>query len=81
MKKPILEVRKIADSVYGYALYRSDTPSPIIRGISKPHAVHIMKILRSTSDIPFKITPIIDWFNYDYIVDVPSDDIQPSSFL
>jgi hypothetical protein len=76
MKKPILEIRKIGDGIYNYALYRSDTPSPIIKGISKPHATHIMKILRSVSDLPFKITPIINWFDYDYIVhDVPSGDI------
>ena len=69
MKKPIIEVRKIEESIYGYAVYRNDQPSPIIRGISGAHARHIKHILRGMSDLPYKINPIKDWYDHDEIVD------------
>lgn len=70
MKKPIIEVRRIEESVTGYAVYRNDQPSPIIKGISQAHARHIKHILRGMIDLPYKITPIKDWYDYDHIVDV-----------
>ena len=69
MKKPIIEVRKVSDGIYGYGVYRNDTPSAIIKGISQAHARHIKHILRGMSDLPYKINPIKDWYDHYVIVD------------
>ena len=70
MKRPILEVRKYNDNgVYSYAVFRSDVTSPIIANISLAHAKHIKHILRSVISLPYKIKPIENWADYDYIVD------------
>lgn len=71
MKKPILEVRKYNDNgVYSYALMRLDQSSPIIKNISMPHARHLLKICKKMEECPRSITPIVDWFDHDEIVDV-----------
>jgi hypothetical protein len=71
MKKPIISIRKYTDNgVYSYALFRSDVSSPIIKNISLAHCKHIKHILNGMSDLPYKINPIANWFDFDHIVDV-----------
>ena len=72
MKQPKLDIRKIDEDlgVYGWALFRGDQISPIIRGISKPHAQHLKKICLRMTDLPEHIKPIKDWYDHDEIVDV-----------
>jgi hypothetical protein len=72
MQQPKLDVRKLdeAQGVYGWALFREDRVSPIIRGISKAHAHHLKKICSRMTDLPEHIEPIKDWYDFDEIVDV-----------
>ena len=70
MKKPIISIRKLGDGIYDYAVFRSDCIGAIIKNISSSHAKHIKHILRGMNDIPYKITPIINWHEFDTIVSV-----------
>ena len=73
MKKPILEVRKIADSVYGYALCAAGVSKPICKGITQKHAKHLLKICRQMDEVPDTIIPIKDWYEFDTIVEVDNE--------
>lgn len=74
--KPKLEVRRYAEDegLKSWAVFRLDRTSPMIKGITKAHAEHVKRLCLKMVDLPEKITPIDNWYDYDEILS--DEDIQ-----
>jgi hypothetical protein len=69
MKHPLLEVKQYkGEGRNDWALFRSDQEKPMCYGISKAHADHLKTLCLRVEDLPAKIEPIDDWYNYDHIL-------------
>jgi hypothetical protein len=72
-QRPKLTIKQYDDNEeeygkYSWAVFRSDSPKPIIFGISNDHAKHVLKILLRRANLPYSIPPIKDWYKFEELV-------------